>query len=164
MDDKEFMEQMAALPEPSSGSKPPFWSYWRRNLWELAQKDDPANFMNWPCVFHTMLVNHWIEQMDVEFAALPHEYYVALQAPEFGRPHDFYRNTSYSRNLIHQAYHLSQFAATTGHNFSKMNKIVEFGGGYGAMALVLHRLGFGEATQSGEYVIYDLPEFALLQK
>jgi len=39
-----------------------------------------------------------------------------------------------------------------------LGSIYEFGGGYGAMAVVARQAGFG-----GKYVIHDLPEISLLQ-
>ena len=36
---------------------------------------------------------------------------------------------------------------------------MEFGGGYGSLCRIVHKLGF-----QGRYVIFDLPEFAALQK
>jgi hypothetical protein len=39
-----------------------------------------------------------------------------------------------------------------------IDSIVEFGGGYGTMACIARKLGF-----TGEYIIYDFPEFSALQ-
>lgn len=62
-------------------------------------------------------------------------------------------------NLLHQRYHLWRWQKENpGLDLSRMRRIQEFGGGYGAMAIVCARLGF-----RGEYRIYDLPEFELLQ-
>lgn len=63
------------------------------------------------------------------------------------------------RNLINQAYHLKLWEDTTGRRVSDLTSIVEFGGGYGALALVARRAGF-----AGWYTIQDLPEFQLLQR
>lgn len=62
-------------------------------------------------------------------------------------------------NLINQAYHLHKWEETTGKRISKLKTIIEIGGGYGAMARVIRAAGF-----VGEYIIYDLPEFSLLQQ
>jgi hypothetical protein len=37
--------------------------------------------------------------------------------------------------------------------------IVEFGGGYGSLCRIVHKLGF-----KGKYIVFDLPEFVALQK
>jgi hypothetical protein len=81
-----------------------------------------------------------------------------LEEPEVGKPEIYIYGglaIKTSGNLIHQAYHVSQ----TSVYLPELETIVEIGGGYGAMALVCHRLGF-----RGRYIIYDLPEFSLLQQ
>jgi hypothetical protein len=82
-----------------------------------------------------------------------------MSMPPFGYPRDFFGDTPYSANLIHQAYHLMRWQEWTGLQIADMQTIAEIGGGYGAMALVARRLGF-----RGTYTIYDLPEFSLLQE
>jgi hypothetical protein len=64
-----------------------------------------------------------------------------------------------SGNRIHQAYHLARFEQETGLSVGRFPLIVEFGGGYGSLCRIIHKLGF-----QGQYVIFDLPEFAALQK
>lgn len=149
MDASELKRQMAALPEPITDKLPPYWEYWRWELWQLAQTDKPENFINWPCVFHTMLVRHWTDAVLYEYSVVRE--FMPLLSFEFSK-------AEYD-NFIHQAYHLYQWQQATGRRIKDLSTIVEFGGGYGAMALLCHRLGF-----KGLYVIYDLPEFSLLQQ
>lgn len=57
-------------------------------------------------------------------------------------------------NLIHQRYHLWQWERNhPGMRLADLACIVEFGSGYGAMAIVAQRLGF-----NGVYRIIDFPE------
>lgn len=150
---------MAALPKPETDKRPPYWEAWRLDLWHRAQDQDPTHFWEWPCIYHTMLVSHWPFQMDYELSQLDlSRWQYALQVPHFG-PDDYSTGTRYSMNLIHQAYHLTQWERATGKRIEQLETIVEFGGGYGAMALLCKRMGF-----EGKYVIYDLPEFSLLQE
>lgn len=149
MNTDEFRRRMAELPEPVTDKQPPYWEFWRHQLWRLAQVDDPYKFTLWPCVYHTMLVEHWKEPVLYEYSVVRD--FLPIEALEFSRP-EFH-------NLIHQAYHLWQWEQATGRKVSELSTIVEFGGGYGAMALLCHLLGF-----KGRYVIYDLPEFSLLQE
>lgn len=143
--------EMAKLPEPITDQKPPHWAYWRWDLWKRAQEDVPENFTRWPCVYHCMLVDHWWpEPMQTELG------YVL---GELGTDNFSIAGQSEYRNAIHQAYHLLRWEAVTGKRIADMQSIYEFGGGYGAMALIANRLGF-----RGKYYIYDLPEFALLQQ
>lgn len=159
MTEQQFRTAMSNLPEPPDGSRPPYWEAWRRQLWELGKTSDPTQFMGWPPVYHTMLVNHWPTHMETEFCAIPQEWMEAAEMPHFGSPPDYHGSTPYSRNLIHQLYHLKRFEDESGVRVRELRRIDEFGGGYGAMAQVVHRLGF-----RGDYRIYDLPEFALLQQ
>lgn len=161
MTESEFKEQMRALPMPPAGHKPPYWEAWRHELWKLGTdpNSDPTQFFGWPPIYHTMLVNHWIGPVFTELHALSDEYRAEVTMPHFGAPPDYHGNTAYSRNLIHQAYHLSRLEAVTGVHVRDLKRIDEFGGGYGAMAHMVHRLGF-----RGKYHIYDLPEFALMQR
>ena len=159
MDANQFCQQMAKLPEPKTELKPPYWEAWRLDLWQRAQAQDPTRFWEWPCIFHTMMQNHIPFQMDYELSQLDlSRWQYALQVPHFG-PDDYLAGSRYSMNLIHQAYHLTQWERATGKRIETLDTIVEFGGGYGAMALLCKRMGF-----EGKYVIYDLPEFSLLQE
>lgn len=138
--------EMAKLPEPPDG-EPPYWEAWRHDLWKRAQADDPENFVNWPSVYHTMLVRHW--SMDGRYQELPRRYRAACDAltgPLRG-------------NCIEQAWHLWQWEQAIGVRPDGLDTVYELGAGYGAMAWLLRRLGF-----LGEYIIRDLPEFELLQR
>lgn len=141
--------EMSKLPEPPSNSRPPYWDYWRHNLWTMAQIDAPDKFEKWPAVYHTMLVDHW---------------WPYPMAREAGYVQDALRmelstKTSDQRNIIHQLYHLLKWEEATKQRVSDQLSIFEFGGGYGAMARAARLLGF-----RGKYTIFDLPEFALLQQ
>jgi hypothetical protein len=159
MNANQFRQAMAALPRPETTLKPPYWEAWRPVLYDWILANNPAEFWQCPAVYHTMLVAHWPFQMDYELSQLDlSRWQYAIQVPHFG-PDDYSANTRYSMNLIHQAYHLTQWENATGKRIEALDTIVEFGGGYGAMALLCKRMGF-----SGKYIIYDLPEFSLLQE
>lgn len=141
---------MAALPEPPSDSAPPHWDYWRHDLWTNAQEFPVESFWNWPCVRHTMLVEHFNLGPQLDYLR-----------PDRARWEVGTRNANNAdtRNLIMQAYHLKLWEDTTGQRVEDLRTIYEFGAGYGALALLAHRMGF-----RGEYYVYDLPEFVLLQR
>jgi hypothetical protein len=62
-------------------------------------------------------------------------------------------------NLLHQRYHLWRWQQNHfGMRIAGLQNIQEFGGGYGAMAVVASRLGF-----RGAYAIEDLRQFKRLQ-
>lgn len=163
MNADQLRHEMRQLPEPVTILKPPYWEAWRHQLWQHATRgDDPKNFLGWPCIFHTMCQSHWPDSINFELSALYPDaiyWHQAITMPHFGSPPDFLPDTDFSMNQIHQCYHLKQWQDFTGWKVAGLDRIVEFGGGYGAMALACHRLGF-----RGEYIIYDLPEFRLLQQ
>ncbi len=64
-----------------------------------------------------------------------------------------------SSNAIHHGYHLYRFETQTGVGIQEFGTIVEFGGGYGSLCRLAHRLGF-----RGKYIIFDLPEQCALQR
>lgn len=158
MDANQFRHRMSQLPRPDTTLKPPFWEAWRLNLYDWVLKNDPAEFWKCPAVYHTMCQAHWPISIEYEYMRLDMRLSSVCQIPHFG-PNDYLGLASHSMNLIHQAYHIQQWEQATGRNINQLDTIVEFGGGYGAMALLCHRLGF-----EGKYIIYDLPEFSLLQE
>jgi len=163
MTSDELRAAMRALPEPATNLKPPHWEYWKWELWKrVTSGENPNRFMDWPPIYHCMLVAHWPNAIEYEFKALPDDklWGKAIEGVVPNSQKDWYKGDhTYSMNLTHQAYHLHRFQETTGKQIADMEIIVEIGGGYGAMALVARRLGF-----KGKYIIYDLPEFSLLQQ
>lgn len=149
MTDQEFQEAMAALPEPPKDSVPPHWDHWRHDLWERAQVEPPEGFTSWPCVYHTMLCDHFDMTAPIAYLDGDTRWIEATRSPD----------RSIHLALVEQAHHLKRWEDTTGKRVEDLDRILEFGGGFGACALVVRRLGF-----AGDYAIYDLPEFALLQK
>lgn len=160
MNAEQLRQAMTALPEPVTDKKPPFWEYWRWELWQETQQGNPVNFMGWPCVYHTMLVNHWSMKEEIDYLRwLSNPLLEKAISLHIGNPPDALGNTPYSKNMINQAYHITLWENTTRKRIDQLDTIIEFGGGYGAMALLCWRLGF-----RGNYIIYDLPEFSLLQE
>lgn len=159
MNASDFNSRMAALPEPPTGFKPPYWEAWRHQLWEFGQSQAPMFFMSWPCIYHTMLVRHW--DMSWQFSQLEaageHWLNACFVPPAGYQPDSFH--VHYSQNLINLAYHFLMWEQRTGRKVAELKSIVEWGGGYGGQVLVARRLGF-----TGLYTIYDLPEFSLLQE
>lgn len=134
-------------------------SFWDKKCIELREKvaTEPVDsFLRWPTIESTMFVGN-APYIDTEIRALTSEYIDAIQEPDIGGA--IHYNSYTSGNLIHQAYHLSSWEMMTGQSVKDLQRIVEIGGGYGAMAMIVMRLGF-----QGNYWIIDLPEFSLLQQ
>lgn len=161
---------MARLPDPdpTGVGKPPAnppWLYFRRALWQtVVDGASPQDFMAWPTVYHNFLVNHLTEAITTELAVLQAapdwaRWQEAIEMPHVGSPPDWQPGTTYSRNLIAQATHLYEWERVTGRKVADLSSILEFGAGYGALALVAHRLGF-----RGDYYIFDFLEVGLLSQ
>lgn len=140
------------------------WIQKRARLRQLLLERDPSDFLRWDVIRTTMVkrgrapvvheLRHLRRRPDWSARWRP-----ALRESTIGRPRPFHLYPRSSGNLIHQAYHLCRFEEATGLALSTVPLIVEFGGGYGRMCGLLHRLGF-----SGTYVIFDLPEVSVLQR
>lgn len=158
----ELRAAMRALPAPPSDVKPPLWDAWRYDLWKrVTDGENPARFSEWPCIYHTMLQFHWLDLVQYEVETLysyPLPLHDLLFPPKNG-VFDYLPKSMFSANLVKQLHHIHQWEKTTGRLISDLSTIVEFGAGYGAMPLLVHRLGF-----KGTYYIIDLPEFSLLQQ
>ncbi len=156
-----LQEEIKVLPDP------PF-SSWQQNQLELRKRilktTDMKAFPHWSVIQATMYVGdaQYIHNVELPYIASSFPNGPLLKALSvdmdiISEPAwiAWENDTAISTNLIHQAYSLSQLSL----DISKLDTILEFGGGYGAMCLLCRRLGF-----KGRYIIYDLPEFSLLQR
>lgn len=139
------------------------WLWHCRDLRRCIEEKDLTTFLSWPVIRKTMFVGDSLIVKD-ELEALRNSpngwdrWDWAIREDDFGMPERLPWMKETSGNMIHQAYHLSRWEETVGTLVGDLDSIVEFGGGYGAMARLVHRLGF-----RGRYMIYDLPEFSALQ-
>jgi len=148
------------------GHSPPSETEWMDNVQRLRQlvlSDNPRRFLRWDVILRSMFVNH-APYIDAELSYLrgrpdwEARWERAVLESRVGHPIPYRKYPSSSENLIHHAYHMARFEEQTQRNVADFDVVLEFGGGYGSMCRLLHRLGF-----SGTYVLYDLPHFSLLQ-
>jgi hypothetical protein len=140
------------------------WLNNRRRLRALVAGDDPRRFLQWDVIAKTMFV-HNARYVADELSVLRASgcwrtrWRPALREDKSGGPlrSRFYLRSS--GNLIHHAYSLSCLETQFGRRIEAFPRIVEFGGGYGSLCRLVHRLGF-----KGDYLIFDLPEFSALQR
>jgi hypothetical protein len=156
-------QEAAALAQPPVDVTD-LWDGLRTDLRERLRAGDPAEFVHWPPVEQTMVLRKHRRVM----SALAHlraredwrrRWRSAVRETTLGHPRPLPRCPWSSANLIFQAYHLCRFEEATGRSLASMRTIVEFGGGYGRLCQLVHDLGF-----TGTYVIFDLPEVAVLQR
>jgi len=164
MDEQDLMDAFASL-EPMGDEAPPRHT-WERHRWEMrrhVRRDPIAGFLSWPTVVATMFAGETpficseLEalraQPDWESRWLP-----AIEDSGVGNAPRMSGESSANANMIHQAFHLMMWNKATLREVADLETITEFGGGYGAMALVASRLGF-----RGTYRMVDFPEMLLLQ-
>lgn len=153
-------KEVAALQANGQGSAEE-WAENCSKLAQLIQDGDPANFITWPLIRNAMFPYGWKEELD-GLRALP-DYVLrwkpAIKELSIGTPLLYHWAPYTSGNSVHLAYHIAELARHSGIDVSMFDTIFEMGGGYGNMARIIANLGF-----SGEYVIFDFPHFAALQK
>lgn len=163
MTNSELVEIFDSLPPGPDEPPPPHtWPKHRYSFRRHVKNDNINEFLRWSTVSAVMFVGnvYWVHDELMTLKQDPDwpRWYQAILEDSFGSPERLPWMLETSGNMIHQAYHLFQWEKATGRTVKQLNSIVEFGGGYGAMARLVRRLGF-----RGEYIIYDLPELAALQ-
>jgi hypothetical protein len=160
----ESMRREAAALGDAAVDTIDLWDGLRRELRARLREDDPAEFLRWAPVRRTM-VKRSHRRAAPQLAHLRtrpdwrRRWRPAVRETTLGDPRPLPSYPWSSANLIFQAYHLCRFEEATGRALATMGTIVEFGGGYGRLCHLVHDLGF-----SGTYVIFDLPEVAVLQR
>ncbi|MHC4519080.1 MAG: hypothetical protein ACYTAS_10855 [Planctomycetota bacterium] len=163
----ELRERFSQLPQRAPGNPATMEQEWLDNMFELrraVRDQDPRQFLRWRVVSSTMSAKY-PEYADPEFESLKarsdweSRWSEAIREAAAGHPLPYYRHPSSSANLIHQAYHVAEFERELHRDITQTKLILEFGGGYGCMCRLLHRLGY-----TGGYVIFDLPEFSEMQR
>ena len=157
------MRREAAELGGSAGDVIDLWAGVRRQFRDCLSHGDPADFLHWPPVERTM-VKRSHRRVQPELAHLRARpdwprWRSAVRETTLGRPRPLPRWPWSSVNAMYQAYHACRFEEATGRSLASMRTIVEFGGGYGRFCHLVHDLGF-----TGTYVIFDLPEVAVLQR
>jgi len=152
--------------QPLPRTTDPSLQAWQNNVEELRYRilnDDPSRFLRWPVVRRTMFVGStpFVREELRALRAQPNwssRWKAAVIEDALGHPPGLARFRATSGNRVHHAYHLMQFERMANCRISDLDCIFEFGGGYGGMARLVHKLGF-----RGRYVILDLEAFSALQ-
>jgi hypothetical protein len=155
--------RLPARPVSDDSQAANTWASLVNHFRHLVATEDPRQFLAWDHL-HTMFVGN----ADFVGPELEHlksrgdwegRWREAVRESEVGHPLRFPSYPQSSGNLLHHAYHLSQFEEATGARVDDFDMVFEFGGGYGSMCRLFHKLGF-----KGRYVIFDFAEFSLLQQ
>lgn len=141
----------------------PYWFETRKQLLINIINNDLYNFLSWPIIRNTMYVVNTDYSKTEYNEVMNSKNYIkwsyALLESGVGSPQPSSFSPSTSDNLTHTIYHLVEFENKTNSNINTNETILEFGGGYGCMANVVKKL-----NGCKNYVIFDFPEFNLLQK
>lgn len=147
-----------------SGNVDPEWHSNRLELRRLLLGGDVARFLQWDVIRKTMLVGLTAYTL-TELRRLRQQrdwstrWFSAAQENWIGAPTPYLFFPRSSANLIHHLYHWSVLEESSQISVGEYESVLEFGGGYGSLCRAAHTLGF-----SGQYIIFDLPEFSSLQR
>ncbi len=151
------------LETPEASQAQSLWTANRRRLREAALSRDPRAFLTWDVVTKTMFMPPYVAFVSTELAFLRNDdwntWRFTLKEPHLGAPCPSFVYPFSSSNTIHHAYHLARFQVECDEHLSNFGEIFEFGGGYGSLCRIVHKLGF-----SGNYLIFDFPEQSALQR
>lgn len=159
-----LMRREAAALGDTSVDATDLWEGVRGELRAHLLGADPRDFLRWAPVRSTMVIRSH-RRAAPELAHLRSRpdwrvrWRAAIRETTLGHPHPLTRYPWSSANLVRHAYHVCRFEEATGRSLARLRTIVEFGGGYGRLCHLAHDLGF-----RGTYVIFDLPEVAILQR
>ncbi len=158
---REKMNALPALTISSTATKPErAWTEFRQTVRNSVSAKDPRYFLRWPVIQHTMFYpGHPAELAALQSAPSWGMWRQAILESPAGFPQRYPALPESSGNLIHHAYALWALEQNTTCITQRLKTVFEFGGGYGSTARLFSQLGF-----NGTYIIFDLPEFLLLQE
>ncbi|MFH1642069.1 MAG: hypothetical protein ABIC04_04165 [Nanoarchaeota archaeon] len=140
------------------------WIKHANRIRKLILHGNPNKFLQWAPIKDTMNITNSkfiIEELN-DLKKSPHWdslWKNTTMETKIGGQLPFILYPKSSGNTIHLTYIISKFKEKTGKNFTDLDFIFEFGGGYGNLCRLIHKLGF-----RGKYIIFDLPIFSALQK
>ena len=157
MNEDDLRQVFFAMRPHNENSAHGAWANHGNSLRHHVLNETTDHFLRWSTMIATMVVGS-TPFIEAEYELLPASIKEAIVDSRFGDPLMLMGDQT-SASYSHQAFHLYQWSAMTGKTMREIRSIVEFGGGYGAMAVVARALGF-----TGEYTIFDLPEFSAIQR
>lgn len=135
------------------------WGRYKQRLRIYILNNNPKNFLRWDPIVVSMFYGGNKCELDYLMKNNWDKWSQVVMETGVGNPPKFKYYKKSSGNLIHTAHNLSFLVDRYKIDVRKINKITEFGAGYGAMAKLIDDLKF-----NGKYTIFDIPEFLALQK
>lgn len=139
----------------------PFWKQTALRFEKAVRERDPREFLRWeeclpfragPGVLPQFLALKKSHNWRSKWQAV-------LEDGPTGRQHPFFLYPKVGPNIILHAHHIERFEKFSGKPLADFGLIVEFGGGYGGLCRLIHKVGF-----AGRYLIFDLPQQNVLQR
>jgi hypothetical protein len=155
--DEAFRKALLEIVSDTHGDVHNIWKTHAQNLASHALNDPLDEMLTWSTLTATMIQGECKLIRD-EYEALPEYIRERCYDSGFGKA-PLLDGTMLNATYVHMAYHLFNWQNATDISLSRFKNIVEFGGGFGAMAVMVRRLGF-----KGKYTIYDIPQFSLVQR
>lgn len=131
------------------------WEARQKQLAHHMENEPMEEFLRWSTMQAAFFIGTNATSKS-ELADLEPRMLDVIKDPNIGSP-SIHKGTS--GTYIRQAYALQQWETKTGYSVNDQKYIFEFGGGYGVMPIVCHRLEF-----DGYYEIFDLPIVSTIQK
>jgi putative sugar O-methyltransferase len=159
---KNATEFLQVMPVNSLDSSQNEWSSNLNLLLSYFKKRKVEEFLTWDIIVYTMFV--WKGRfINMEYDELINSnrrlYSKLLVEDDFGKPIRYWKRMFTSANLIHHVYHVHTLLTKYNFELRNIQRITEFGGGYGSMCRVFRRFEY-----FGKYVIFDFPHFSEIQK
>lgn len=134
------------------------WNFKQRSIASHIIKDNSLeDFLSWPESLESLHTGY-VEATQLEREEIP-EWMLAIgKDPDIGTPTDDVSPEGISGTFMRQLFILSKIEKGIA-PVNSINRIIEFGGGYGPMAVLLKRLGF-----HGDHYVYDLPAVHILRE
>ena len=134
-----------------------------RKLYKVIKKNDLSNFLRFGFIQKIFFVHNRIyiffQLLEIYFDKLYNKLWKKLLIENLiGNPIRYFLFPKSSGNRIREIYHLKKFSDYSNLDYSKIDLVLELGGGYGCMCTI-----FKKINSNAKYIILDLPEVNLLQ-
>lgn len=130
------------------------WPTYVNRIRDKILAEDPYEFQQWRIITDTMVGTGMAAGRCSEYLESRPDWH-SRWLPLITDDHELFHPST----ALLQAYYIAQLEERTGLCISDLAFVLEFGGGYGNMCYLFHKLGF-----RGRYVLFDFPVLLALQK
>lgn len=154
----EFNRELKEIKPSNNISE--FWSNALSEIKHFINNKNMLNILQSPTIKYTMIAEPNKLELRKLLTSNKSRYFKDIIKEDWvGNPTPYFYYPKSSGNTIHHAYSLLQLINLYDIDFNNVNKIFEFGGGYGNFCKLIIKSNF-----KGNYVIFDLPLMSSIQK